>query len=669
MSDDVYLPTKDGTEWPGHTPVHDELVNAAAIRQALQQLGVGEASAEAQFESALNSAVPNYSYSTPEVNEGQWASLWELSRGVDAQLAVSEISNRRHWQSKLHVKAMDGEWKPAHSVLIPGAVVSNDGSRDSDVAIDMGFHRNDETLLRRLGVSDRPHSGWDVDSELAGSSYFEQSRREFSERAYKEVGRTPRESQINFESTFGVGPVELLAHLSESGRVAYTNEALNERGLYTLWKLRHDTQEIYRTSENEQPAIAWIKLQGRIKTTSGIVPFAEALGEGPANREAQRILLDHANVDLIRGAFDLHDPPPIRFVPINSSSRVPISEVWPNLVPYLNAADRSLQFSRCDEFVDETGDPLSALAVCDGSTVFVLRMDREDELDTISDELGVRLEGRERRFILNRIGKEEITAARNAVRAKKDDESRLLQAIGEEALLSGLPQALTEYYNRNGHRFEGEAVAKAVISTFHTGALKEYRHALAHLDPPRQWAGSSQAIQFVTELGFAPEWAGERGSRRDPFLEVPGPIVLPPLHDYQNIVANKLRQMLRSSERVLTDRRAMISLPTGSGKTRVAVEGTITSITEDGFHGGVLWVADRDELCEQAVPIVARSVACEGQTRPDFADFKNVGRSTTTFGNERKPCGGSFGADVVEQIAEGQSRLRFSARFQTDRFR
>ena len=42
-------------------------------------------------------------------------------------------------------------------------------------------------------------------------------------------------------------------------------------------------------------------------------------------------------------------------------------------------------------------------------------------------------------------------------------------------------------------------------------------------------------------------------------------------------------------------------MPTGSGKTRVAVQAIVEAIREDGFRGGILWVADRDELCEQAV--------------------------------------------------------------------
>ena len=62
-------------------------------------------------------------------------------------------------------------------------------------------------------------------------------------------------------------------------------------------------------------------------------------------------------------------------------------------------------------------------------------------------------------------------------------------------------------------------------------------------------------------------------------------------------------------------RRGMISLPTGSGKTRVAVQAVVEAM-HDGFAGGVLWVADRDELCEQAMDAwrqVWSSIGIEGK--------------------------------------------------------
>ena len=109
--------------------------------------------------------------------------------------------------------------------------------------------------------------------------------------------------------------------------------------------------------------------------------------------------------------------------------------------------------------------------------------------------------------------------------------------------------------------------------------------------------------------------------RRPPFVEVEGQYALPQLHEYQKVIVAKVRNMLRpvcdgspgAASRSNTDavrssvdaegrdRRGMISLPTGSGKTRVAVQAIVEAMCHDGFDGGVLWVADRDELCEQAV--------------------------------------------------------------------
>ena len=105
----------------------------------------------------------------------------------------------------------------------------------------------------------------------------------------------------------------------------------------------------------------------------------------------------------------------------------------------------------------------------------------------------------------------------------------------------------------------------------------------------------------MRSLGFSPEWAGEREEKRDPFLEIEGPYSLPDLHDYQRTVVDNVRDVLRNEHGDGAQRRGMISMPTGSGKTRVAVQAIVEAIRYDGFHGGILWVADRDELCEQAV--------------------------------------------------------------------
>ena len=155
-------------------------------------------------------------------------------------------------------------------------------------------------------------------------------------------------------------------------------------------------------------------------------------------------------------------------------------------------------------------------------------------------------------------------------------------------------------------------IAEAAIATYHTNALKQFKSVLEHLGPPTKWAGSRRAVAFVRSLGFSDEWAGERRRRRPAFMEIEGPQSLPKLHDYQRTVADNVREVLRANGAGGVERRGMISLPTGSGKTRVAVQAIVEAMRDDRFRGGVLWVADRGELCEQAVVAWAQVWRSEG---------------------------------------------------------
>ncbi len=600
LKGDVYLPT-DGFSWAPERMVHESLSNNAQIRQALAFLGVKEASAESRYQLFLESLLGSQSDVSLDLIDGRWEYLWRSCRGVDPQVAADMLTKYGHWRNRLRVRTVSGEWQPMNSALLPGIVVPGDGSRDERISVDLLYHREDEMFLRYIRMSDRPEANWPYTTETDFVDLMNRSVDEFQEHGRSRIGQTAQANMLRFADTIGVGPIQCLVDLSDEGSAAFVDTALQNLATFDQWEMRHSSRREYGSMETRQPIAIAIERHGKIRNRNGFVAFSDALGENPKSAEAQQFLINHPNAELIRRTFDLHDPPKPRFAPINSSPPVHIVEDWPSLTPYLAARDKQLNIVRCDDILEESGDPFPEASVKHEDSIYIVRMDRQDELNAITIELDIRLTEAERRVALTRTNREKIKVARNAVKIQKDDEARLLQAVGENALLAGLPEALTVYYGRNGHHFEGNAVAKAAISTYHTGALRVYRHALAHLDPPKQWAGSSQAIQFVTELGFSPDWAGARSSRRDPFLEVSGPIVLPPLHDYQNIVANKLRQMLRSSASVLSDRRAMISLPTGSGKTRVTVEGIVASITEDAYEGGVLWVADRDELCEQAV--------------------------------------------------------------------
>lgn len=71
------------------------------------------------------------------------------------------------------------------------------------------------------------------------------------------------------------------------------------------------------------------------------------------------------------------------------------------------------------------------------------------------------------------------------------------------------------------------------------------------------------------------------------------------LHDYQAEIVDELAHIIGSRG---AKARTKVSLPTGAGKTRVAVEAAVKYVlAADVSSKYVLWVAQTDELCEQAV--------------------------------------------------------------------
>ena len=112
-----------------------------------------------------------------------------------------------------------------------------------------------------------------------------------------------------------------------------------------------------------------------------------------------------------------------------------------------------------------------------------------------------------------------------------------------------------------------------------------------------------RAVDFVRSLGFSAEWARRSGQEAAIlFWKSKAPYLAPRNSTgYQRTIVARVRNMLDNGRANGAERRGMISMPTGSGKTRVAVQALVEAMRDDSFEGGVLWVADRDELCEQAV--------------------------------------------------------------------
>ncbi|HXE71235.1 MAG TPA: DEAD/DEAH box helicase [Candidatus Nitrosotenuis sp.] len=117
----------------------------------------------------------------------------------------------------------------------------------------------------------------------------------------------------------------------------------------------------------------------------------------------------------------------------------------------------------------------------------------------------------------------------------------------------------------------------------------------------RKWhAGKRWPRFFVRTVGLPGALAGTPDDAQPPDLEELEPYVpLPPLHDFQVELRDRLRSVLQSPE---AGGRAILSLPTGAGKTRTMVEALVEHLREGiPKDGVVLWIAQSEELCEQAV--------------------------------------------------------------------
>ena len=595
--------------------VHPELASDRDTLAALKELGLGPPSPEGRFrlvakrvlgKGSDQAVLPDGSIITYAATDYRLhEEFWISSREVSDQVAFAVIrefkdgwTRQETWPTKLRVRTRAGTWRSLHSVLLPGGIAPGDGSRDDEATVDTHFHEPEDQLLRALGATDGPHDDRDLSSEQSYTSFRGACRRRYSEQ--DNLPHNPNQWYLKFRSSKGVGPLDVLGTLSDEGNALYTDALLNLDASLEPWTMHHTgtNRRSYPEMRCKSLAMRMLQAHGRIRTPSGIFPLADALGPRPKSPEALHALLVHPKADKIKAAFDLTEPAPEFF---GEDDPIPLTDVWPGLEGNLPAHRRTCRLIRCARML-VVGQPREC--IFHASDIYLADTAGDDErhkLRLVSDELDLGLSSDQLEKVLHRKTPQEIEEQRAAVRKHSTDSERLLAAAGDQALRSGLPESLLDVLESDGDVLSGIDIAEAAIATWHTDALKQHKCALDRLDPPSRWAGSRRAVEFVRSLGFSTEWAGERDGKRDPFLEVEGPYSLPDLHDFQRIIADKVRDMLRGDHEDGVERRGMIRMPTGSGKTRVAVQAIVEAMRDDGFRGGVLWVADRDELCEQAV--------------------------------------------------------------------
>ncbi|GAA2147028.1 hypothetical protein GCM10009844_23830 [Nocardioides koreensis] len=279
-------------------------------------------------------------------------------------------------------------------------------------------------------------------------------------------------------------------------------------------------------------------------------------------------------------------------------------DLFPKLRLYLDPDQHAVQLQTCDalDLVTATRDGMKSKPVphaFEDGQVLVTATAPEKVLRSVSEVLQLDLTMLDIRSIIDNVREQATERLVAELRNAESDEARLAHLVGGEKLRRSLPAAAIESIEgQQGRPMTDLEMAGLVRSVHGVAALQHFKAVLEEkgLNPPFAWAGGSKARKFVTDLGFSPELAGFSTDARPAAFVVEGPAELGPLHDYQQFVTGRIKELLRGSLG-----RGMVSLPTGAGKTRVAVQALVEELRDGLLTGPVVWIAQSDELCEQAV--------------------------------------------------------------------
>ncbi|MGW3075358.1 DEAD/DEAH box helicase [Kitasatospora sp. NPDC001132] len=291
---------------------------------------------------------------------------------------------------------------------------------------------------------------------------------------------------------------------------------------------------------------------------------------------------------------------------------VPLVEEFPTLRQKMGSAVAPYSLLRCSTLEEVVRTPHGARAKSldsarQGNVIKVVdSLDRLGVLRAVDRELGLRMGEAACRAVLEAQARQEqdekTRSAMKAIREASDVTAKLELLIGAEALRDRLPAGLmdAERQESDGQEPTGRRIAQMAFNAHGDTVLKTHARDILERFPnaPASYTGNSAAVSFVADLGLPAPFAGYRAPSLEQSLTVEGPRDFPRLHEYQERLALNIFEMLDR----LAPQRAMLSLPTGAGKTRVTAEAVIRWVKQTGaLRGPILWIAQTEELCEQAV--------------------------------------------------------------------
>lgn len=241
----------------------------------------------------------------------------------------------------------------------------------------------------------------------------------------------------------------------------------------------------------------------------------------------------------------------------------------------------------------------------DGTELVVdRRVEDRRLLEIASEAFGLDLNNADVSTVLQAGLDRRLAELREEAKAAPTDAERLDVYFGPDDLRDALPKGLWQALELQGLVDERTSVADLFLTVYGSDSIKlladQFRQE-GFSDVPTQWAGGASTISWLRQMGFGGEFAGRRNERQEDEFVVPGAVRLNPLHKFQEDIRRQLSDVITSQDETGRRGKAMVELPTGAGKTRVACETVLRLFISGELKGPVLWIAQSQELCEQAV--------------------------------------------------------------------
>lgn len=188
----------------------------------------------------------------------------------------------------------------------------------------------------------------------------------------------------------------------------------------------------------------------------------------------------------------------------------------------------------------------------------------------------------------------------------KREKSELLVEVRGIDLFTGKTEETIEFKKQLLHGVPSELVEELYLRHPSMGRnIMKVGYMYSELAEKKWIAGKGYARDFVETIGFPEIFAGlpgDRKSQKRTIEEIPPKLATPSLKPYQVKMKNKILAILNGDS---LNRCCMISLPTGGGKTRVAVEAFLEWMQRRFEENKYLvWIAQSEELCEQCISCI-----------------------------------------------------------------